>query len=87
MDTFQWSTFEFPPPQSRTAQWLDDRGAAGRGVVDAIEAVATRTPLVKRLGCHVFILARKTRQPVAPEPPAGIWPGPFSGGERPDVPR
>ena len=29
-----WSTFEFPPPQSRTARFLDARGRAGRRVVD-----------------------------------------------------
>jgi ubiquinone/menaquinone biosynthesis C-methylase UbiE len=83
MDTFRWSTFEFPPPQSATARWLDGRGEAGRRIVDVIEAVATRTPLVKRLGCHVFMTARKQREAIAPEPPSGLWPGPFSGGRRP----
>ncbi len=71
------STFEFPPPQSRTARWLDRRGAAGRRLVDALEAVCIRVPLVKRLGCHVLMVAERTGDPVAPPPP-GIWPGPFS---------
>ena len=79
LDTFTWSTFEFPPPQSKTAKWLDRRGETGRQIVDVIEAVATRTPVVKRLGCHLFMQARKERDPIAKEPPSGVWPGPFSG--------
>ena len=82
LETFRWSTFEFPPPQAASAQWLDGRGAAGRRIVDAIEWVAQRTPVVRRLGCHVFMLSHKTGDPVAPTPPPGVWPGPFSGGER-----
>jgi ubiquinone/menaquinone biosynthesis C-methylase UbiE len=81
LDTFRWTTFEFPPPQAASAVWLDKRGRLGRSMVDGIEWVATRTPLVRRLGCHVFMRARKTRDPVAPTPPPGIWPGPFSGGD------
>ena len=80
METFHWSTFEFPPPQAATSQWLDKRGAFGRQVVDVIEWTAQHTPLVRRLGCHVFMLSRKTGDPVAPTPPPGIWPGPFSEG-------
>jgi ubiquinone/menaquinone biosynthesis C-methylase UbiE len=83
MDTFRWSTFEFPPPQSATAKWLDARGERGRRIVDVIEAVASKTPAVNRLGCHLFMTARKHRDPVAPEPPPGLWPGPFSGGQQP----
>jgi SAM-dependent methyltransferase len=81
LDTFQWSTFEFPPPQAASAVWLDKRGATGRRIVDVIEAVAQRTPLVRRLGCHVFMLARKTGDPVSATPPPGVWPGPFSEGD------
>jgi len=77
LDTFHFSTFEFPPPQSATAQWLDRKGEGGQRVVDAIETVAKRMPLVNRLGCHLFMVARKTGAPVAAEPPPGIWPGPF----------
>jgi SAM-dependent methyltransferase len=84
LDTFSWSTFEFPPPQSATAQWLDKQGERGRQAVDVIEVAAQRTPLVNRLGCHLFMLARKARDPIAAAPPPGIWPGPFSGGVRPD---
>jgi SAM-dependent methyltransferase len=72
------STFEFPPPQSATAAWLGARGAAGLRAVDALEAVAQRLPLVRRMGCHLFLIATKVDAPVAPEPPPGLWPGPLS---------
>ena len=78
LQTLHWSTFEFPPPQSATASWLDDRGAPGRRVVDVIEAIATRVPLVNKMGCHLFMLARKDSEPLWPVPPPGIWPGPLS---------
>jgi SAM-dependent methyltransferase len=78
LDTFRWSTFEFPPPQAATAQWLDKQGERGRTLVDVIEAVAKRTPVIRRLGCHLFMIARKTGAPVSETPPPGIWPGPFS---------
>ena len=78
LETFRWSSFEFPPPQALTAAWLDKRGPLGRRTVDVIEWVAQRTPVVRRLGCHLFMLARKTADPMSPAPPAGIWPGPFS---------
>ena len=77
METFHFSTFEFPPPQSATARFLEARGALGRRVVDGIEAVAVRTPLVRRLGCHLFMIARKVGDPVAPQAPPGVWSGPF----------
>jgi hypothetical protein len=80
LETFRWSSFEFPPPQAKTSQWLDKRGAAGRRMVDAIEWASQRTPVVRRLGCHLFMVARKTGEPVAATPPSGIWPGPFSEG-------
>ena len=76
--TFEWSTFEFPPPQAATTAWLERRGAIGRQIVDVIEAIAIRTPGVRRLGCHLFMRARKERSPIASSPPAGVWPGPFS---------
>jgi len=82
LETFQWSTFEFPPPQSVTAQLLDKRGPTGRRVVDLIEWVAQRTPGIRRLGAHLFMVARKTREPVSPTPPPGTWPGPFSAEGR-----
>lgn len=78
LDTFRWSSFEFPPPQAATSRWLNDRGETGQQVVDLIEAVCQRLPVVRRLGCHLFMVARKARPPVAPAPPAGVWPGPFS---------
>lgn len=80
LDTFRWSTFEFPPPQAATAMWLEKRGAPGRAVVDAVEWVAQRTPVVRRLGCHIMMIARKEREAVAATPPPGVWPGPFSEG-------
>ncbi|HWH27882.1 MAG TPA: class I SAM-dependent methyltransferase [Mycobacteriales bacterium] len=78
LDPVSWSTFEFPPPQSRTAKRLDGAGAAGRRVVDGIEAVATRTPGVRRLGCHLLMVSRRSSRPPAGPPPAGVWPGPLS---------
>jgi hypothetical protein len=74
----RWSTFEFPPPQSRTAQRLDAMGAPGRRTVDVIEAVATRLPGVRRLGCHLLVVARRTGSDLPAGVPAGVWPGPFS---------
>ncbi len=76
--TVRWSTFEFPPPQSATARWLEGHGERGRRVVDLIERVATALPGINRLGCHVFVISRKVGPPVASSPPAGTWPGPFS---------
>lgn len=78
LETLHWSTFEFPPPQSRTARELDRRGRAGRAAVDVVEAVATRTPGVRRLGCHLLMVAVRSAAPLPPQPPAGVWPGPFS---------
>lgn len=83
LDAFHFSTFEFPPPQAATAQWLQARGEAGRRAVDILEAVCRRVPLVNRLGCHMLVLARKARPPVAATPPVGVWPGPFSDGTQP----
>ena len=77
LETIRWSTFEFPPPQASSVAWLDKRGVAGQRIVDVIETICQATPLVRRLGCHLFMTAR--RMPGgAPTPPAGIWPGPFS---------
>lgn len=78
MDAYKFLTFEFPPPQAKLSAWLDAKGEAGKKAVDAIEAVCTRLPLVKRLGCHMLVLSRKNRAPVSSTPPLGIWPGPFS---------
>ena len=78
LTTFEWSTFEFPPPQALTTAWLERRGALGNQVVDAVEVLATHLPVVRRLGCHLFMRARKTGSPIASEPPPGVWPGPFS---------
>lgn len=77
LTTFHAGSFEFPPPQAATVAWLDRRGPRGRDVVDVIERTAQHTPLVRRLGCHLFMLARKTTATHS-SPPKGIWPGPFS---------
>ena len=77
LETIHASTFEFPPPQSRTAHWFDARGALGRRMVDVVEQVCQATPLVNRLGCHVLMVARRVPGGM-PVPPPGIWPGPFS---------
>jgi hypothetical protein len=79
LETQSWSTFEFPPPQAALAQWLDGKGEAGQRAVDALEWLARRTPVVRRLGCHLFMVATKVGPPIAAEPPPGVWPGPFSG--------
>jgi 2-polyprenyl-3-methyl-5-hydroxy-6-metoxy-1,4-benzoquinol methylase len=80
LSTLTWSSFEFPPPHSRTARVLEKMGAAGRACADVIEALAQHTPLMRRLGTHLFLIAKKTGAPVAASPPPGVWPGPFSGG-------
>lgn len=77
LDTIHASTFEFPPPQSRTSRWLSTKGSAGKRAVDVVEAVCTRLPLVDRLGCHVLMVARRVPGGAA-TPPPGVWPGPFS---------
>lgn len=78
LDTIRWSTFEFPPPQSRSAAWFERHGERGLKLVDALESVAEALPGIRRLGTHLFIVARKTRDPIAPTPPPGTWPGPLS---------
>jgi ubiquinone/menaquinone biosynthesis C-methylase UbiE len=78
LDPVSFSTFEFPPPQAAMSAWLDKRGDAGKRAVDVMEAVATRIPLVKRLGCHVLVVSRKATRAVPATPPPGTWPGPFS---------
>lgn len=83
MDTFHWSSFEFPPPQAEFGQWLERRGRAGKQAVDLIEAVCQRIPGVNKLGCHIFLHARKVDAPCAPAPPPGVWPGPFTPGAVP----
>jgi ubiquinone/menaquinone biosynthesis C-methylase UbiE len=80
LDTFRWSSFEFPPPQAALSVWLDKQGDTGQRIVDRIERVAQRTPVIRRMGCHLFMLARKTSDPVSATPPPGVWPGPFSAG-------
>lgn len=80
LDTFHFSTFEFPPPQAASARWLDARGPAGQRAVDALEALCQAVPLLNRMGCHVLVVSRKARPPVAASPPPGVWPGPFSDG-------
>lgn len=75
--TLAASTFEFPPPQSRSAAWLDARGETGRRITDAIEAACQALPLVNRLGCHVMMVATREAGGLT-APPPGIWPGPFS---------
>jgi ubiquinone/menaquinone biosynthesis C-methylase UbiE len=80
LDRLSWMTFEFPPPQSRMAAWFEARDERGRRLVDKLEAVAQRTPFIRRLGTHHLMVCRKTRDPAAPQPPAGVWPGPLSDG-------
>jgi hypothetical protein len=77
LETIEAASFEFPPPQSRTARWLDGEGERGRKLADLLEAVCQATPLVNRLGCHLMMVARRVPGG-SPTPPPGIWPGPFS---------
>lgn len=77
LETRWWRTFEFPPPQSASAQRLARLGRVGRIAVDILESIAARTPLVNRLGCHLMIEAIKVGDPVSPRPRPGIWPGPL----------
>ncbi len=81
LSTLRWSSFEFPPPHSRTAGVLERMGATGRKTADALEATARATPFMRRLGTHLFVVARKTHAPVEATAPDGVWPGPFSGGD------
>jgi ubiquinone/menaquinone biosynthesis C-methylase UbiE len=78
LNTAEWSTFEFPPPHSLTAKVLERMNGPGRRLVDVLEAIARSVPLVRRLGTHLFIVARKTGEANAPSPPPGVWPGPLS---------
>lgn len=78
LETLRWSTFEFPPPHSTTARWLEKRGSSGVRIVDVVERIARSMPLVRRMGTHLFMVARKTREPLGSTPPLGVWPGPFS---------
>jgi hypothetical protein len=79
LETQEWGSFEFPPPQSMSARLLERAGAAGIKTADVIESISQRAPGIRRLGTHLLIVARKTGAPVAPAPPRGVWPGPFSG--------
>jgi ubiquinone/menaquinone biosynthesis C-methylase UbiE len=75
--TTRATTFEFPPPQSRTAAWFDRHGVRGQQMVDVLETVCTAVPLINRLGCHLMMVAERTDGGLR-SPPPGIWPGPFS---------
>jgi ubiquinone/menaquinone biosynthesis C-methylase UbiE len=76
--TIAASTFEFPPPQSASARWLDRRGATGRLIVDQVESICQSVPGLNRLGCHLMMIARRMPGAGSDRPPPGIWPGPFS---------
>jgi SAM-dependent methyltransferase len=80
LKTIYAGSFEFPPPQSRSAKWFDARGALGRRLVDVLEAVCQAIPGINRLGCHVLMVVQRV-EGGAPTPPPGIWPGPFSTGD------
>lgn len=78
LETLRWGSFEFPPPQSAMARWLEQRGAPGRAVVDLIEAAAQRVPVLRLMGAHLLMVAEKRSARTLPTPPPGIWPGPLS---------
>ena len=68
----------FRAPIEEVGRLCRDRGVLL--VVDATQALGALEVDVRRLGCHVFMRARKVGDPVSPTPPPGIWPGPFSNG-------
>lgn len=72
------STFEFPPPHSRTAALLARGGGPGLRAADAIERAARAAPLLRWMGTHLFVVAARGAS-VPAAPPAAVWPGPFSG--------
>jgi SAM-dependent methyltransferase len=76
LETIRWSTFEFPPPQSRTDQWLEGRGETGTQIVDVIERICRQIPLVDRLGCHLLMVCRKVGPAASAADLAALWPGP-----------
>lgn len=78
LEVVQFQTFEFPPPQSATARCLETHGERGRKAVDLLEVAARAIPGINKLGTHLFLLSCKTTDPITVDPPAGIWPGPFS---------
>jgi SAM-dependent methyltransferase len=73
LETISVATFGFPPLGSHLEQWLRRRPR----LAAAIERTCSATPLVRRLGDHVVLVARKARQPALGSPRA-VWPGPLS---------
>ena len=75
LDTFHWSTFEFPPPQSVTDQWLEARGQRGNPVGRRDRAGVPPDPAGEPPGLppvHARPQGRTAGQ--QPEPPDGLWP-------------
>ena len=73
LDVIAVSTFGFPPLDSLTDRWLRRRPR----IASTIERTCRATPLVRRLGDHLVLVARKAREPASASP-RGVWPGPMS---------
>ena len=73
LETVAVATFGFPPLESMAAAWLERRPR----IAATVERVCATMPLVRRLGDHLVLVARKEREPASPSP-RGVWPGPMS---------
>ena len=71
------SSFEFPPPQSKTAMWmrrLTERDARrGHAVSDAFERAVAATPGLRMMGTHHCLVFRKVAE-ARPRPAVPWWP-------------
>ena len=82
LDTFEWSTFEFPPPQAAiraVARQARRAGTQSRGR----DRVGRRSERRSCGGSAVTCSCALARCPIPcrPTPPPGVWPGPFSSGD------
>jgi len=73
LETIAITSFGFPPLGSPVGEWLARRPRAAA----AVERICAATPLVRRLGDHLVLVAHKVRAPSGPSP-RGVWPGPLS---------
>jgi SAM-dependent methyltransferase len=71
------SSFEFPPPQSKTAMWMRTLTARhprrGDAVSDVVERLVALTPGLRMMGTHHCLVFRKVA-PARPQPRVPWWP-------------
>jgi SAM-dependent methyltransferase len=71
------SSFEFPPPQSKTAMWMrrmaERHPRRGHLVSDTVEALVARTPGLRMMGTHHCLVFRKVGE-ARPQPSVPWWP-------------